>query len=99
MEQKTWTKDAIVGLLQNNDKAVERAMVAIWERQTMDEQSSETTNHHNNVGFAGWSVRNGSYYAKWVLSGKRLTRHHLDKARKIAIFHATQLTKIANGEI
>jgi hypothetical protein len=98
MAQKTWTRTAIETLINTNDRAVERAMVAIWERQTRDEQTAETTRHHNGIGFSGWTAKSGTYFARWVLSGRHLTGRHLAKARKIALHHAGQLTRIANGE-
>jgi hypothetical protein len=98
MPTKTWTREAIENLIRTNPRAVERAMVAIWERQTADEQSTDTTRHSNGIGFSGWTARSGSYYAGWVRSGRSLTGKHLDKARRIALHHAGQLTRIANGE-
>jgi hypothetical protein len=98
MAQKTWTRTEIEALINTNDRAVERAMVAIWERQTRDEQATETTRHHNGIGFSGWTAKSGTYYANWVRSGRSLSGKHLAKARKIALHHAGQLTRIANGE-
>ena len=98
MAQKTWTRTEIEALINTNDRAVERAMVAIWERQTRDEQATETTRHHNGIGFSGWTAKSGTYFANWVRSGRSLTGRHLAKARKIALHHAGQLTRIANGE-
>jgi hypothetical protein len=98
MEPKTWTRTEIEEMINGNDRAVERAMVAIWERQTADEQETQDTRHHNGRGFAAWSARSGTYYAEWIMSGRRLTGKHLVKARKIALHHAGQLTRIANGE-
>lgn len=98
MTKKIWTREDIVSLLNTSDRAVERGVVAIWQRQTADEQSTDTTRHSNGIGFSGWSAHSGSYYAKWVESGRRLTGKHLDKARKIVLHHAAQLTRIANGE-
>ena len=97
MAQKTWTRTEIEALINGNDRAVERAMVAIWERQTADEQETQDTRHHNGRGFAAWSARSGTYFAEWVRSGRRLTGKHLVKARKIALHHAGQLTDFANG--
>ena len=97
MEPKTWTRTEIEALINSNDRAVERAMVAIWERQTADEQETQDTRHHNGRGFAAWSARSGTYFAEWVRSGRRLTGKHLVKARKIALYHAGQLTDFANG--
>jgi hypothetical protein len=97
MEPKTWTRTEIEALINSNDRAVERAMVAIWERQTADEQATQDTRHHTGRGFAAWSARSGTYFAEWVRSGRRLTGKHLVKARKIALHHAGQLTDFANG--
>jgi hypothetical protein len=97
MEPKTWTRTEIEALINSNDRAGERAMVAIWERQTADEQETQDTRHHNGRGFAAWSARSGTYFAEWVRSGRRLTGKHLVKARKIALHHAGQLTDFANG--
>ena len=98
MAQKTWTRNEIETLINTNDRAVERAMVAIWERQTRDEQVTEATRHHNGIGFSGWTAKSGTYFANWVRCGRSLTGRHLAKARKIALHHAGQLTRIANGE-
>ena len=95
--KKTWTRTEIEEMINGNDRAVERAMVAIWERQTADEQETQGTRHHNGRGFAAWSARSGTYFAEWVRSGRRLTGKHLVKARKIALHHAGQLTDFANG--
>jgi len=83
-------------LLATNNLAVERAIVAIYKRQTLDEQNSETTIHTNGVGFSGADVRNGTYYAKWILSGKRLNGKFLDKARVMAHKYMKQLVAIAH---
>lgn len=99
MQNRTWTREQIETLLIENNRAVEKGIVALYQLQTADEQASETTNHHNNMGFCGWAARNGTYYAKWVLSGKQLTGKHLDKARKICIHHVRQLTEIANNKV
>ena len=97
MEPKTWTRTEIEEMINGNDRAVERAMVAIWERQTADEQETQGTRHHNGRGFASATARSGTYFAEWVRSGRRLTGKHLVKARKIALHHAGQLTDFANG--
>jgi hypothetical protein len=89
----------IIALLSTNNRAVERGILAIFNKQTSDEQAIGHTKHNNCVGFSGWSAKPGTYYAKWLKSGRSLDGKHLDKARKICIHHATQLTKIANNQI
>ena len=46
-----WTKDRIQNLLATNDLAVERAVVAIYDRQTQDEKRDSDTKHDNFRGF------------------------------------------------
>lgn len=96
---KTWTRDEIDGLLRTNPKAVERAMLRLYELQTQDERQAGETKHHNNVGFAGNASKRGSYYARWVGSGRSLTGHHLESALRIALRHSRQLVEIANGRL
>ena len=93
---RTWTRDEIDALLQRNDRAVERAMVVLYDRQTQDEKRTSHTRHDNGIGFSAAHASKGSYYARYVLSGRRLTRHHLDRARKIALLHSKQLVQEAN---
>lgn len=89
------TRESISELLRTNDRAVERAMVAIYDRQTADEKSSSDTRHSNSIGFSGAHASKGSYYARWVLSGRRLTGAHLDKARRMSLRYVRQLLEIA----
>jgi hypothetical protein len=94
---KVWTRSQIEALLESSDAAVERGIVALWKRQTLDEQQASDTKHNNGIGFCSWAARNGSYYASWVNSGRHLTGQHLVKARKIALHHAGQLVEVANS--
>lgn len=96
---KTWTRSEIETLINNNSLAVERGIVAIWKRQTETERSAETVILDNGKGFATWSARSGTYFADWINSGRHLSGKHLVKARKICMFHAGQITNIANGKL
>jgi hypothetical protein len=96
-ELKMWTPERIKVLLESNDLAVERAVVAIYDRQTADEKSMEVSRRLNSVGFSGAHARRGTYYARWVLSGRRLTGGHLEAARAMMIKYRRQLVEIANG--
>ena len=68
-------------ILVKNDKAVEKAILAIFRRQTEDEQRMADTTHRNNMGFASCDAKLGTYYAKWILNGNALTGRHLMKTR------------------
>jgi hypothetical protein len=61
----TLTANDIVNLLTNNDKAVGRALIVLRNRQTADEQVSETTKHHNNRGFRPCHARMGTSMANF----------------------------------
>ena len=92
------TKGSIIALLARNPLAVEAAMVALYQRQTEDERSGNVTRHSNGRGFNYHHAERGSYYARWVLSGKHLTGNHLSAARAMATFYARQLGEIAESK-
>ena len=93
-----WNKERITNLLTKNDRAVEKAIVAIYDRQTPDEKATSDTRHDNHRGFRSNHASKGSYYARWVLSGRKLTGHHLVNARKIALQYHRQLCEVANAK-
>lgn len=88
-------KAQVVSLLMSNDRAVERAMVALYNRQTVDEQRTSSTSHLNGRGFNAFHAERGTYWAKWVMSGRRLTGKHLDGARRMACHYARQLAELS----
>src|SRR5574337_1345737 len=92
-------RDQIKSLLLSSDRAVERAMVALLERQTVGEQDTSTTQHLNGVGFSAFHAKSGSDYAKWVKSGRRLTGPYLAKARKMAVHYVGQLEAISQARL
>lgn len=88
------TKTEIKSLLAHSDSAVEIAMVALYHCQTSSEQRTSTTKESNGVGFNAFHAETGTYYAKWVLSGKKLTSYHLTRARKIVTSYTGQLSRM-----
>ena len=78
---------------------MERAIIAIFNHQTHDEQRCSETKEHNNVGFTGCDARKMSYYAGWIKSGRHLSGRHLEVAFKRIGKYAGQLQKIAEGVI
>jgi hypothetical protein len=100
-----WTKERIQALLQTNDLAVERAVVALYDRQVADEKATSTTKHDNTVGFTAAHARTLSYYARIILggwkrpNGKKVVHLHpgkLEKARRFVMHYHRQLADIAN---
>lgn len=92
----THTKDSILALIDSNDKAVGRAVVAIYRRQTQEERNAEATLKHNNVGFNSYDARYLSYVATYYMRHQQLTGKHLAKARSKVRKYWKQLLEIAN---
>lgn len=71
MSKKTsiriWTREEIDQLLIENDIAVMRAIVRLFELQTADEINSAQTKHENSVGFTAADAKAGTRMARWLL--------------------------------
>jgi hypothetical protein len=89
----------IVSLLHLNNRAVERAMIVLYNNQTSDEQAESTTKHRNGKGFNSYDVKMGTYYAMWVLSGKKLSGYHLERARVMSLKYVGQLVVAAKNKL
>lgn len=99
------TRDQIKELLETNDLAVCRALVALNEKQTETERNSEQTINNNNQGFRPCHARMGTSMAKQYLTRNFLSAKQIAYWRKpmacgntrIGIY-ATQLAKIAENK-
>lgn len=67
------SKESIIGLLKTNDTAVARALIALHQRQTLDEQQTQSTRHENGRGFRPCHARMGSSMARFYSSKGYLT--------------------------
>lgn len=94
----SYTKEQIITMIETNDKAVNRAVLAIYKNQTADEQNSEATLHHNNIGFSSADARLMTYYANYIQKQGGLSGPHLEKARKRIKKYWKQLLEIANSK-
>jgi hypothetical protein len=97
------TTDSIRDLLTRNPKAVYRALVVLFERQTDDEKESEETKHDNGRGFNYRDAKFGSDLAqKCIRPDPRypspLSVNQLAAARRMLHKYAGQLARIANGQ-
>ena len=99
MTDQTYTREQIEEKLLSSQAWLERGILAIFERQTNDEQYSEATKYLNAKGFSACDASYLSYTAKWIKSGKHLSGYHVIKARERMMKYAGQLTLIANGEL
>jgi hypothetical protein len=62
----TYTRSDINTILVTNDKAVERAMIRLFELQNADEQRQGATNEQNGRGFSSSDARAGTRFARWI---------------------------------
>jgi hypothetical protein len=70
---KTITKDFIKNQLATNPTWAVKALVKIYERQTIDEQNSQSTKENNGVGFNGLDANILSSFAEQVNKGRNLS--------------------------
>lgn len=89
------TRDSIRALLQSNDRAVQRAIVAIYRRQTATEQNAQETLEDNGIGFNAADARILTGYAQMLLKGHPLLPAELGEARQRILKYGGQLLEIA----
>lgn len=94
-EQQAAIKATIQELLATSDRAVERALIRIYERQTADEQSSEGTHHNNAKGFTGLDAPFLTRAAKGCLKYGHLTERQMPYVRTKMLKYWAQLAEVA----
>lgn len=77
------TKEQIIHLLANDDRAVARALLVLYARQTEDEKVQEQTRYDNGRGFQASHAKRGTSMAKFFLNRGFLT------PKQIAYWRAT----------
>ncbi len=76
------TKEAIVKMLETDDRAVARAILVLNERQTDDEQASEHTRYLNGRGYRPCHARMGTSMAKFFKDRGYLSPKQINWWRK-----------------
>ena len=97
VQRAPYTPEQIKAKLVTDQLWLERAVLAIYKRQTSAEQQSEATQLRNCVGFNAFDAQLASYLAKWLLAGRRLSGKWLERARRMMPKYAGQLADIANS--
>lgn len=107
---KIWTREEIESILSRSDTAVLRAIIAIYEKQTADEQYAKSTRDVNRVGFSGPDVSRGSFHAEYLIKfpdwsspyvKEKILPHwkEISKNNKMRIMkYAKQLANIATNK-
>ena len=70
---KMITKDFIKNQLATNPTWAVKALIKIYERQTIDEQNSQSTKENNGIGFNGLDANILSSFAEQVNKGRNLS--------------------------
>lgn len=91
-------KQWVIAKLDENPRWVEKAVVAIFNRQTNDEQRTNSTNNNNSMGFNGLDAEFGSSLAKAILKYGKLTPNQAGYARKIIGKYWKQLIEVAEAK-
>ena len=82
-------ENLIATKLTENPKWIEAAILALYERQTADEQSAGETTYHNKRGFNSADAKRMSFVAAFLKTGKHLT------ATKAVTVYGPRLQKYA----
>ena len=77
---------------------LERAILRIDERQTVDERVAGETRYSNGIGWSGADARVGTYMADYVRNGNALSGAWRLRAFRLAIKYRGQLADIANAK-
>jgi hypothetical protein len=70
-----------------------RALVALFQRQTESEKSTNDTHNENDIGFSGADAKSGSLTAKYYLKHKKLEQWQIEKWTKRSKNGYARLTK------
>ena len=91
----TLTKETIHQIIDNRPGAVERALVAIWKRQTRGEQASRSTQLQNGEGFTSADASTLSRRAELVVEGYTLSPAELEDCKERLKKYWAQLIEVA----
>lgn len=92
-----WTKETLWAILEVNDDQLAKALVALYNRQTEDEQETRETTEQNGVGFNGVDGKFLSGVAEGFKKYGRLTDGQKKAVRKSLKKYCGQLVDIANS--
>lgn len=91
-------KEMVRANLQENDRWLVRGLLALYSRQTSDEQSGEYTRYDNKRGFNSTDAPLLTSFAKQVNRGRSLTAKQLSWTRKKMLKYSGQLARIAREQ-
>jgi hypothetical protein len=96
--QKEW-KEYINKLLKENDKALYRSILIIYELQTDTEKILKQTKHQNNIGFGGNDAKFFSELAQKLRKKIHLTETEKAISRNRMAKYWKQLMMVSKGDL
>lgn len=97
-ETKVYTKAEIADKLATNDRWLIHGLMAIYAKQTYEEQAGDRTVEENGMGFNAFDAPILSDMARQYQTSGYLSKRQLVIIRKCMKKYAGQLVKIANGQ-
>jgi hypothetical protein len=95
-----WTREELLAAIWNQrsrTRSLERSMVQLLARQTVDERYAETTKHTNGAGFSAFHAKTGTKLGKYAqVPTNTYGPVWQRKAFNIVKVHIGQLVEIAN---
>ncbi len=96
--KKSVTRESLQAMLDNPNqdyviRVIGRALVVLLKNQTADEQTMNTTNVDNGIGFTGADAKGGSITAKYFIKHKTLLDWQVDRWLKPASNGFARLAK------
>ena len=93
--KKTEAINTIRTAIVSNNRALYKALLIIYENQTSEEKSAQTTIEDNEVGFSGVDARLLSSFAAYLQRWGDLTERQLVHARKKMPKYARQILDLS----
>jgi len=94
-----WTREQILARVTTDRRWRHKALLALYERQTADEQMSEEAKYRNRQGFNCVDAEILSSFAKQLKARGQLSEKQDAILKKRIREYGSQLAKIANGEL
>lgn len=91
-------QEAYLKSLLSQDKGARRGLLLIFENQTEDEQNSECTMSHNNIGFTGVDGEILSSFAKQFIQRGSLSPKQMNLLKKKMPKYWRQILPISDQE-
>lgn len=91
----TLTKDQIIALINSDIRALQRAIVVVYENQTDSERNGWTTKVRNGVGFNKIDAPIMCSIATQIQNGRTLSPKQIAVARRIIVKYAGQIEAAA----